>query len=58
MEIILSVLLIILMCFTIYKLKHLHKIDKDTLNKNIEIFSVFFHELIHEKQEKTMYQFF
>ena len=28
---------------------------KDTLNKNIEIFSVFFHELIHEKQEKTIY---
>lgn len=28
---------------------------KDTLNKNIKIFSVFFHELIHEKQEKTIY---
>lgn len=28
---------------------------KDTLNKNIEIFSVFFHELIHAKQEKTIY---
>lgn len=37
MEIILSVLFIILMCFTIYKLKHLHKIDKDTLNKNKQI---------------------